>query len=119
MGGRIMLPFAMDDSERNDLFIRLRDDSILCSDACDLLVDKLLSASDRRSCLSDKEVRNHDFFLNALGCLDLKRHLLSDFTSSLSVELNRNRSRSSSHASSSKSFTVDDSKRIPLLTEQS
>mmetsp|Transcript_19394 Transcript_19394/g.31520 ORF Transcript_19394/g.31520 Transcript_19394/m.31520 type:complete len:144 (+) Transcript_19394:1-432(+) len=111
--GLVMLPLAMTESERYDLLRRFTDEGILNADAFALLVDNLLSSSGRRSCLQDPEVINHPFFLQALGCVNLKSYLLSERRPpSPGNDRNRNRSRSSS---SGKSVLTDDGRRVPLL----
>eukprot|EP00930_Biecheleria_cincta_P024395 TRINITY_DN17463_c0_g1_i2.p1 TRINITY_DN17463_c0_g1~~TRINITY_DN17463_c0_g1_i2.p1 ORF type:complete len:1278 (-),score=228.22 TRINITY_DN17463_c0_g1_i2:154-3987(-) len=77
--GPMMLPLHLSESENAEMLAQLRESGRLSQEAEHLLVEKLLPFSQaRRSCLTDKEVKNHPFFLKELECHDVEEYLLSE-----------------------------------------
>jgi len=75
--GVMMLPLHLNEGDNRDLLRQLCSSGRLSKEAYLLLVDRLLPFNPAwRSCLSDDEVLNHDFFLRELGCTDLEEHLM-------------------------------------------
>jgi serine/threonine protein kinase len=124
--GLVMLPsFDRSDRDNIELLGHLRDVNLICQDAYALLVDHLLVISPlHRACLSDSHVQNHMFFLRALGCENLKDHLLSsrqpgtDSPSSPRSFRNRTRSWSGVSLNSLNREADLEAHKVPLLAEQ-
>lgn len=80
--GPMMLPLHLSESENAEMLAQLRASGRLSEEAEHLLVEKLLPFSQaRRSCLTDREVKNHPFFLKQLECVDVEEYLLSEVSS--------------------------------------
>lgn len=82
--GPMMLPLHVTEQENEELLGNLRDSGRVSPEAFDLLVEHLLCYDvEKRSCLTDPVIQNHEFFLHALECANLEKFLLKKDASPL------------------------------------